>query len=119
MDYSTLRIIHLTGLALTFMGLTGVLASKATGQTLKKTWLYHLSHGVGLLLLLATGIALGLKLGMVHPAPLWVRGKFAVWLLAGGAMFLATRFSRFAGPLVVLFALLVFAGAWLAISKPF
>jgi hypothetical protein len=120
MDYPTLRIVHLTGLALTFMGLTGVLASKAASEAVfKKRWIFHISHGVGLLLLLASGIALGLKLGVTHPAPLWLQAKFGIWLLAGGAMVLATRFSRFAGQILIFFTVLVLTAAWLAIDKPF
>ena len=33
MDYPTLKIIHLTGLGLTFMGLTGILALRAAAMT--------------------------------------------------------------------------------------
>ena len=119
MDYPTLRIIHLTGLALTFMGLAGVLALKYAGETkFRKRWIFHASHGFGLLVVLASGIALGLKLGLTHPAPFWVIAKFGLWLLAGSAMFLAIRFSRFAGVILIYFAALVFAAAWLAIYKP-
>jgi hypothetical protein len=32
MDYPTLKILHLTGLALTFMGLSGILAMEITGE---------------------------------------------------------------------------------------
>jgi hypothetical protein len=32
MDYPTLKILHLTGLALTFMGLSGILAMEMTGE---------------------------------------------------------------------------------------
>jgi hypothetical protein len=34
-------------------------------------------------------------------------------------MVLATRFSRFAGPILIFFVLLVATAAWLAIDKPF
>jgi len=119
MDYQTLRIIHLTGLALTFMGLAGVLALKWAGAaTFKQRWIFHASHGAGLLLLLATGIALSLKMGL-HSPPLWLKAKFGIWLLAGGAMTLAVRFSRFAGLVLIFLGLLVLAAAWLAIDKPF
>lgn len=119
MSYSTLKIIHITGLVLAFMGLTGVLALKSAGEAdFKKRWFFHASHGIGLMIVLVTGIALGLKLGLTHPAPLWVIDKFGIWLLTGAAMFLALRFSRFA-PIVLLYlAALVFAAAWLAIYKP-
>jgi uncharacterized membrane protein SirB2 len=119
MDYPTLRIVHLTGLALTFMGLAGVLALKFKGEnTFKQRWIFHVAHGMGLLVILASGIGLGLKLGLVHPAPFWIIAKFGVWLLAGSAMILALRFSRFAGIILIYFTALVLAAAWLAIYKP-
>jgi hypothetical protein len=120
MDYNTLKIIHLTGLALTFMGLTGILASKAATETLfKKRWIFHISHGVGLLLLIVTGFMMAGRLGVLMTAPGWLKGKLVIWLLAGGAMVLATRFNRYAGWVLIFFAALVVAAAWLAIDKPF
>ncbi|HTJ00427.1 MAG TPA: hypothetical protein VL527_16220 [Dongiaceae bacterium] len=119
MTYPTLKIIHITGLALVFMGLTGVLALKMAGAAPgRQRWIFHAAHGGGLILVLATGIGLGMKLGLTHPAPFWVIGKFIIWLLAGSAMVLAVRFSRFAGPILLYLAALVFAAAWLAIYKP-
>jgi len=119
MSYFTLKIIHLTGLALVFMGLAGVLALKMAGDApFKKRRLFHLSHGLGLILLLASGIALTAQLGL-HPLPGWVKAKYGVWLLAGAAMAAASRLGRFAGPLLTLFAGLVATAAWLAITKPF
>lgn len=119
MDYPTLKIIHLTGLALTFMGLTGILAIKMTGEApFTKRLIFHLSHGTGLLLLIVSGFGLVGQLG-IHSAPGWLKAKFMIWLLAGGSMVLATRFSRFAGWVLIFFATLVLTAAWLAIDKPF
>ena len=39
MDYPTLKILHLTGLALTFMGLSGILAIEMTGEAPFSNWL--------------------------------------------------------------------------------
>ena len=39
MDYPTLKILHLTGLALTFMGLSGILAMEMTGEAPFSNWL--------------------------------------------------------------------------------
>lgn len=119
MDYLLLKIIHLTGLAVVFMGLAGTLALQAAGQTsAKQRWIFRAAHGAGLLVVLVTGIALGLKLGITHPAPFWMVGKFILWLLAGGCIALAIRFSRWTGLLLLVFAALVFAAAWFAIYKP-
>jgi hypothetical protein len=120
MDYSTLKIIHLTGQALTFMGLSGVLASKAASSArFKQRWIFHTSHTVGWFLLLVTGFVMAYQLRATNPVPGWLKAKFVIWLLVGGAMILATRFSRFAGLVLIFFAALVLTAAWLAIDKPF
>jgi hypothetical protein len=125
MNYLVFKITHLTGLVLVFMGLAGVLAMGATGDVpFKKRWIFHLAHGLGLLLIIISGIAmvaqLG-KLGDMHPLPGWVKAKFGIWLLAGFSMALVTRIyrHRFAGLKLVFFTALVIAAAWLAILKPF
>jgi hypothetical protein len=118
MSYFTLKAIHLTGLAMTFMGLAGLLALKfADSPIFKNRWIFHTSHGIGLSILLTSGIALGLQLGVTHPAPFWVIAKFGIWLLAGSAIILM-RFSRFAGIILLYFSALVFAASWLAVYKP-
>jgi hypothetical protein len=118
MDYETLRIVHITGIVLTFVGLTGILALKmAGGAPLGKRLIFHFSHGVGLITLIVTGFALAGKLGL-QGAPPWLMGKFVIWLLAAASMVLANRFSRFAGPIVIFFVALVATAAWLAIEKP-
>jgi hypothetical protein len=120
MDYSTLKIIHLTGLALTFMGLAGILASKAATEIVfKKRRIFHIAHGVGLLLIIVTGFMMASQLNVLHTAPGWLKGKMVIWLLAGGAMVLATRFNRYAGLVLVFYTALVLTAAWLAIDKPF
>lgn len=120
MDYPTLKIIHLTGLALTFMGLAGILGIKAAGQApLRKRLVFHFSFGIGLLILLGTGFALASTLNVLHSAPGWLKGKLIIWVLVGGSMALATRLSRFTGAVLVVFVLLVLTAAWLAIDKPF
>ena len=120
MDYPTLKIIHLTGLALTFMGLSGILGIKVGGMApLRKRLIFHFAFGIGLLTLLITGFALASTLGVLKTAPGWLKGKLVIWLLVGGSMALATRLSRYTGVVLVVFALLVLAAAWLAIDKPF
>ena len=120
MDYTTWKIIHLTGLALTFMGLSGILAIHvAGGAPFQKRLIFHASQGAGLLMLIVSGFGLGHQLGIHDPAPGWIKAKFFIWLLAGGSVVLATRFSRFTGAILLFFAALVLAAAWLAIDKPF
>jgi hypothetical protein len=119
MDYTTLKIVHVTGMAMTFIGLTGILALKmAGGAPRSQRMIFHFAYGVGLLAIVGTGFPLAAALGL-HGAPPWLMGKFVIWLLAIGAMVLANRCSRYGGWVVVLFILLVGTAAWLAIDKPF
>ncbi len=119
MDYGTLRILHIIGIVMTFMGLTGILALKmGGGAPLKSRLIFHVSHGVGLLTIIVTGFMLAHVLGL-HGAPPWLMGKFVIWLLAGASMVLANRCFRFAPWIVVFFIALVGTAAWLAIEKPF
>ena len=120
MDHPTLRILHLTGLALTFMGLAGILAAARAGNLgFRQRLVFHLAHGTGLILLLTTGLALAGMLNALHPLPGWLCAKLVIWLLAGAAMAAATRLSRFAGAVLLGCTALVLAAAWLAIDKPF
>ena len=119
MDYTTLEIIHVTAIALTFIGLTGIMALKmAGGAPMKQRLVFHFSFGIGMLVLIVTGFALAVKLGL-KGAPPWLMGLFVIWLLLIGVMVLANRLSRVAGWVVVLFVVLVGTAAWLAIDKPF
>ncbi|MBU6409510.1 MAG: SirB2 family protein [Verrucomicrobia bacterium] len=122
MSYQMLKIAHVTGLALTFMGLAGVLGLKMSGEARpKQRWIFFAAHGLGLLLLLASGFALVAKLGLLdggRSLPGWVQAKLGIWLLAGGAVALASRFSRYAGFVLLFFIALVVLAAWLAIVKP-
>src|ERR1700761_309646 len=79
MDYSTLRVIHITGIVMTFIGLTGILALKmAGGAPLSKRMIFHFSHGIGLLVVIGTGFALAGKLGVTGEP--WVAGKGVIWV---------------------------------------
>ena len=120
MSYLTLKIVHLVGLALLFMGLAGVLACGATPTTSPATRrIFMISHGVGLLILLFSGFTLALQLGIGRNLPGWIWMKMAIWLMAGGTVILARRFSQYAALLMVYFAVLVALAAWLALYKPF
>ncbi len=119
MDYATLRILHVTGIVLTFIGLTGILALKmAGGVPLGQRRIFHFAHGIGLLTIIVTGFALAVHLGLKGSPP-WLTGKFIIWLIVGGSVVLANRWSRFAPWIVIFFTLLVATAAWLAIDKPF
>lgn len=124
MSYATLKIVHLAGLALTFMGLAGVLATNSAGEAAPKgRWLFRAGHGLGLLLLLGTGFALADQLRQMgndmHPIPGWLKAKLGIWLLTGASLALAARLGRFAILVLVFLTALVVVASWLAIVKPF
>jgi hypothetical protein len=120
MSYSTLKVVHLVALALTFMGLAGALASNAVspGPSLTRR-IFAISHGLGLVLLLISGFFLLIQLGIGKNLPGWVWGKVIIWLLAGASVTFIRRFARFQVPMLVYLAVLVGLGAWLALYKPF
>jgi hypothetical protein len=120
MSYLTLKIIHLTGLALTFMGLAGVLASSvAAPAAVAPRRLFMICHGIGLVVLLVTGFTLALQLGIGKNLPGWIWGKIVVWLLVGLSATLARRLYRFQVQILIWFLVLVACAAWLALYKPF
>lgn len=120
MSYLSLKVIHLIGLALTFMGLAGALASSTSAPAPSATRrIFAVSHGVGLVILLASGFTLALQLGIGRNLPGWIWGKLVIWLLAGVTLTLVRRFSRFQVSLLVYFVVLVGLAAWLALYKPF
>jgi hypothetical protein len=118
MEYGPIRIIHITAIVLTFMGLSGLLALRlGGGAPLKQRLIFHFAFGIGLITVLITGFMLAGILGYHSPPP-WMLGKFAIWVLAAASMFLVNRLSRFAPWILVFFVLLVGTAAWLAIYKP-
>lgn len=120
MSYLTLKIIHLTGLALTFMGLAGVLASSAAAPAASAPRrLFMICHGLGLVVLLVTGFTLALQLGIGKNLPGWIWGKIVIWLLVGASATVARRLCRFQVQILVWFLVLVAGAAWLALYKPF
>jgi hypothetical protein len=119
MSYLTLKILHLVGLALTFMGLAGALASNGATTDPAARRVFSMSHGFGLVLVPITGFFMLVQLGIGKNLPGWVWGKVIVWLLAGASLMLVRRFSKFKGALLLYLAALVALGAWLALYKPF
>ena len=120
MSYVTLKVFHLIGLALTFMGLAGALAANAVPSASPATRrIFVISHGVGLVVLLISGFLLLVQLGIGKNLPGWVWGKVIIWLLAGASLTLVRRFCRFQAPLLLYLAVLVGLAAWLALYKPF
>jgi hypothetical protein len=123
MDYLTIKLFHLTGIMLVFMGLGGMLFAAYAGFGDAKKQLRRaaaLCHGIGLLLIIVTGFMMLSSLGMLHgDPPGWIKAKLFIWLLLGGSISLAARLSRAIWILIPAWILLGMAAAYLGLFKPF
>ena len=123
MDYSLIKLCHLVGIFLLFLGLGGMAFAANAGFGAAKKQLRltaHLCHGGGLLFILASGIAMLASRGLLHgDVPGWVKAKFVIWLVMGGSIALAAKFSRALRMLLLGWVLLGAAAAYLALYKPF
>jgi len=97
MDYLSIKLFHIIGIMLIFLGLGGMVFAAYAGFGPAKKQLRRaaaLCHGIGLLFILVSGIAMLSSLGLLHgDPPGWVKAKFFIWLLLGGSISLAARFS--------------------------
>jgi hypothetical protein len=122
MDYLSIKLCHLVGIMLLFLGLGGMLFASYAGFGPAKKQLRRaaaLCHGIGLFVILVSGIAMLSSLGLLHgDPPGWVKAKFFIFLLLGGSISLAARFSRFFWILIVTWVLLGTAATYLAFYKP-
>ena len=122
MDHSLLRLLHLIGLMLVVMGLSGMAFAARAGFGSERTMLRRaaaLFHGIGLLVIIATGFMMLPQLGYHGDPPTFVKIKLVIFLLLGGAISLAARWTR--GIWIVLPTILFLCGfaAYLGVFKPF
>ena len=121
MSYEFYKILHITGLILTFFGLAGVLfvgMSKGEFKGSVKKWAF-ITHGTGLLLIFVSGFGLAARLGLVRGLPNWIYAKLAIWVLLGLAISLVKRKHQIGWPLIILLVGLGTTAATIAITKPF
>ena len=110
MDYTTYKIIHLTGLAALTIGLGGMIAGG------EKRKIFSILQGLALLVMLVSGFGLlaKLKLGFPHFAMV----KAVLWLVIG---VMPVILRRLRVPIVLGIGIsLVLVGimAWLGVDKP-
>ena len=100
MAYPLIKLFHLVGIMLVFLGLGGMVfaARIGLGPGAKGTCGAPLAiiHGIGLLFILASGISMASSIGLFHgdPPNFGSRLKFGIFLLLGGSISLAARVSR-------------------------
>jgi hypothetical protein len=124
MSYITYKLIHLLGIFALMVGLAGMAAHAATGQSKTDNTSYRgllILHGVGALVALTGGFGLLARVGVEHGVmfPGWVWSKLILWVLLGGAIALPYRNRRAAKGLLFALPLLGLLGAYLANFKPF
>lgn len=123
MPYEVYKVIHLLGIFLLLISLSGMAVFAINGGAKKdNVWRVRLaiSHGVGLFLVLLGGFGMLARLGITaFPWPGWVYGKFAFWLVFGGLIALATKNPKLGKIVYFLLPILAILTASLAIYKPF
>lgn len=123
MDYLTIKLFHVVGIMLVFMGLGGMVFAAYAGFSDAKKQLRRagaLCHGIGLLLVIATGFAMLSSLNMLHgDPPNWVKVKLVIWLILGGSISLAARWSKGIWILLPAWIVLGAVAGYLGLYKPF
>lgn len=116
------RILHLGGIFFLFAALGGmVLAQRAGAVSPSTRKLASITHGIALVVILVAGFGLFKYVGVAHNPgtwPLWVWGKFAIWLLFGAALMLIRKKPQLSTLFWVGLPLLGMVSAWLAFFKP-
>lgn len=120
-DYQIYKIIHILGLSLLLLGLSGVIYAFALSSNVpaKLKSMTFIFHGVGLFLMLLGGFGMLARLGLVNGLPMWIYAKLAIWLIFGGMVALGKRKVLSPVALVLISTTLVGLASYLAIYKPF
>ena len=121
MDYPLIKLCHLVGIMLLFLGLGGMVFAAHVGLGPGQRSIRRgaaLVHGLGLLLILASGIAMLSSLNLLHgDPPTWIKIKFGIFLLLGGSISLAVRASRLIWLWIPLWILLGATAGYLGLYK--
>ena len=118
MDLITLKFLHVSGAFLTLLGYGALIGRAWTGTAhagLRKFG--AIASGVGLLLLLATGLYLALTIYGFKAG--WIHTKITIWLLLGAVIALINRKPKAAPIWWWLTLVLSLASAYLGLAKPF
>jgi hypothetical protein len=123
MDYQLIKLCHLVGIMLVFMGLGGMVFGAYAGFGTVKKQIRRaaaLCHGIGLFIIIVSGFAMLSSLGLLHgDPPNWVKAKFVIFLVLGGSISLAARWSKGIWFLLAMWILLGAAAGYLGLYKPF
>ncbi len=113
MPYEFYKVLHYTGLIITFTSLSGYIFYVMQDKTNAKKKFFSILHGIGLLILLVSGFGLAARLGFMSQLPVWVYIKIALWLVVGAALTMIKR--QVMGPMA-LYAFVVVLGVLAAVT---
>lgn len=120
MSYGVYKIIHLTGLMMTFLALGGVLLHGINGGgDLKARKFASAMHGIGLTIALVGGFGLLARRGIAFPWPGWVFVKLGIWLVIGGLLTAIIRKPDAGKGFWALIVGLFATAAYMAVYQPF
>lgn len=91
MPYEFYKILHFTGLLITFTSLAGYIFYLVQNKSNEKKKFFSILHGIGLLMLLVSGFGLAARLGYMQQLPLWVYIKLIIWVILGAALVVIKR----------------------------
>jgi hypothetical protein len=123
MDYLSIKLFHLVGIMLLFLGLGGMVFPSCAGfgpaeKQIRRAVAFL--PIIGLLFILVSGLAMLHGLGLLQgDPPGWAKAKFLILLLFGGSIALIAKFGRAIWILIAAWILLGVAAAYLALHKPF
>ena len=103
------KVLHLFSIVLTFTVLGGLALHAANGGDRESNGLRKLTgmlHGLGLVLILVSGMGALARLGMSGGFPGWVWAKMAIWLVVGASAMVFRRSPRLSKQLLWLLPVL-------------
>lgn len=111
-----ITVLHLLGVFLVFSGF-GALAFAGDAEP-RASKLGSMAHGIGLVIVLITGISLLVSWGLGGGMPLWAWGKIVIWLALGGCIVAFKRAPDLRVPFFFLLPVLGAIAGWLALAHP-
>ena len=121
MSASVYKVLHILGLLLVFVSLTGIwgVNRRGAGAVVKRQRVgLSAMHGIGLLVLLISGFGLLAKLGYLSALPTWSIVKLGLWVVLAGSIALAKRKTEWGLALLSLWILAGTLAAYLCVFKP-
>jgi hypothetical protein len=106
--------VHIVGGFLLFAAVGALCLGRPEDATTRK--LGAIGHGIGLVLILLTGLALVMRGHIGFPAWVWI--KVAIWVAMSMSLVLIRRSPGLRVPLFFLLPVLGGIAAWLAIARP-